>query len=227
MVPTTIFRKIVVARHDANRGAPCLHRPRCLAPGLATSPAQPSDRAQPRCHIADPRCEEPRRSASVGAVRSTRNSTIARAAASALAAVGVLALASAALASTAHFGGRFLDAVHRGNVSFNGLDTSGRVTKVARFSWNDVPVMCDQGKFHLTPGRFGFAMKVLATSNAATNRTFKGSASLNGDRFNIYVAGHFNQSFTKTQGNFEARGDYSSQATGCDTGELHWTARRR
>jgi hypothetical protein len=150
----------------------------------------------------------------------------ARAAAAALAAVALAAWPTAALGSSGHYSGRFLDSVHRGTVSFTGVESGGRVTKVIRFFWNDVPVTCDQGKFHLTPSHFGFAMKVKETRNPSTNRTFRGSGGLNGGRFNIFVVGHFNQSFSKAQGNFEARGDYSSQATGCDTGELHWTASR-
>lgn len=130
-----------------------------------------------------------------------------------------LAVPATAEATTVAYSGHLIDSVHRGTVSFQLKTTTSSAPKVLHFTWNDVPIKCDQGSFHLTRASFRAPMRVHG------DRSFKGSSSPNGGAFNVYVVGHFNPAYTKAQGNFEAVGDYSSQATGCDTGELHWTAK--
>ncbi|MFL5823424.1 MAG: hypothetical protein ACJ764_08290 [Solirubrobacteraceae bacterium] len=133
--------------------------------------------------------------------------------------------------SRVSFSGPLIDSTHMGAISFRGVLGSGRVTKVVHFGWSDVPIACDQGNFHLVAQHFDFAMPVKRSRDPTQNRVFQGRARAHTGagrtgKFSWFVVGHFNGRFTKAQGNFQARGDYSAQATDCDTGELRWTAKR-
>ena len=142
---------------------------------------------------------------------------------------GGVALARSA-APEAYYSGRFIDRAHRGAMSFRGTRKHDRVTRVLRFSWSNVPIVCHQGRFHLTPDHFRFAMRVSRSHNPARDRSFGASARAHTGagstgRFRWSVAGRFNPAFTTAHGTFRAWGDYSSRATACDTGTLRWAAK--
>src|SRR5438270_13659319 len=71
-----------------------------------------------------------------------------------------------------YYSGRVSDSVHRGAVRFRGTWKHGRVTRVKRFSWSNVPIVSHQGRFHLTPGQFNSVMRFRRSHAPARDRMF-------------------------------------------------------
>ena len=121
--------------------------------------------------------------------------------------VGVLAFPATAAASKRKFHGTVDEG---GTMGFTLVKKNG-VRKVKNFHWDNVPMICDQGK--VTDGGSFFPMKV-------KNGSFKGTGFL--EQATAKVAGTFSHHYKEEDGTIQVFGDFPIEGlSGCDTGLTH------
>ncbi len=131
-----------------------------------------------------------------------------------------LAFAATAFASTAQFSGTVKEG---GTVTFASTLKHGK-TKAVKLplAFGAVPITCNQpiGDTHLNYTLTGKALKV-------ENNKFSYSGSHSGR--SVKITGEFKEKGRKATGTFREHGsftDLNPQATSCDTGTLHWKAKK-
>jgi hypothetical protein len=128
-----------------------------------------------------------------------------------------LALATAALANTRSFSGRFQGG---GTVSFQAKFRHGEAVKVRQgWAWANLPVPCRGPHQTTSNAHFTFAMPV------NDKRKFRGVgfAQSGARKSRAAVRGRFSRSGRRAHGTFRLRGNVNGQPE-CDTGHVVWHA---
>ena len=135
---------------------------------------------------------------------------------SALAVAALVCWPGAALGASQQYNGPTAAGANAG-VEFGARLARGRPVAVRRFSWFNLPAQCKGSSPTATSDMLGITMRVSA------KRAFHGTASFNGGRASVTVAGTFTRNFKQATGTIRVQGTI----TGCqaaDSGSVHWTA---
>jgi hypothetical protein len=131
-----------------------------------------------------------------------------------------LALATSAFSVTRHFSGTSEGL--GGSVTFATKFKKGKTKKILTpIEFDTLPISCDQGNTFLDYRKEGKAIKVNKRTRKFSYETKPGGPN------RTTIKGKFNKKGKKAHGTIRSRGTFGDgSATGCDTGELDWTAEK-
>ncbi len=130
-------------------------------------------------------------------------------------------LPSEALAGTSTLKGKLETTTGEGRVAFELKRKANGTRKVLHWRWRDLPIECAEGSRMHTGEFLDGGLRV------SEERSFYGRGLYQENPNNVAeVSGSFPESWRNAEGTFEVSGD-TSQGTGCKSGVVDWTARRR
>ena len=142
-------------------------------------------------------------------------------------ALGALAFAAAALGASKSYFGSDSDSqcgvVPHTNcdITFDATVKTGKVTRVKNFTYDGIPMHCNEGDFAFT-----IKGNPLPTMRVNAHRRFAGHFHTASGNERDDVTGKFSKNYKSVTGTVQVQGDFPPQATGCDTGVDRYSATR-